>query len=140
MKCTLRLTNVTLTADVEIDGLVIPPVISPPPAVPPIDPPSLPSLPLPIGFSTDRSVGFFMLVSAMDAAGLTPIGVQGKGALIIVALKAKYPALDVYLSPSDAPVWPGRDMGSLDVTVDSGKKGWSFRPDGVTAWQPIGLR
>jgi hypothetical protein len=136
MKLTVRLTNLVLTADVEVDGLPIalPPIIDAfDPPMPPITPP-----PLPDGFASDRSVGLLMLVSAMQAAGLTPIGVQRHGPQIIAALKALYPALDVYLSPSDAPVWPG--FGSLDVTIDSGKGGWSFRPDHATPWRPIGAR
>jgi hypothetical protein len=72
---------------------------------------------LPDGFDSDTGVAFDMLVSAMDAHGLTPIGVQGKGSQIADALNDTWPGL-----------WPG--FGSLDVTIDSGKGGWQFRPDG----------
>jgi hypothetical protein len=126
----IRITN--LTFDLEIDGTPPQPSLPPDPVLPPPQPD--PPAPLPAGYDTDKSVGFWMLVNAMNAAGLTAIGVQNHGGHIIAALKALYPALDVYLSPSDAPVWPG--FGSLDVTIDSGKGGWSFRVDHVTAWQP----
>lgn len=131
----VRLTNLMITCDVELlDGPLVPstPI---PPVVPPVTPIGAP---LPAGFDTSTGVGFVMLVNAMERAGLTPLGVQGHGPHIIAALKAYYPDLDVYLSPSDAPVWPG--FGSLDVTVDSGKKGWSFRVDHATAWKPVGQR
>lgn len=122
----IRLSNITyaggvFTADLDLaDG-------------PPTDQPVPHSTELPLGYNTDRAVGLFMLKAAMHAYGWTPISVQGRGAKIIEALKLTYPALDVYLSTSDAPVWPG--FGSLDVTIDSGKGGWSFRPDGVTPWK-----
>lgn len=111
-----------LEADVErLDGPAPPPPPPPPEG-------------LPDGFDRDRRVGLDMLRKAMDAAGLDPIGVQGHGAAIVAALKKRWPGLDVYLSPSDAPVWPG--FGSLDVTIDSGKLGWQFRPDDVTPYEP----
>ena len=57
---------------------------------------------------------------------------QGKGATIVAALKADYPGLAVTVDPkTDAVVWPG--IGPLDVTIDSGKGGWSFRPSGNDA-------
>lgn len=130
----VRLSNFVITCDAELlDGRLVPTTPVPPVVVvpPPVDT-------LPEGYSTDVNVGYQMIVVAMDAARLTAIGVQGKGGLIIAALKAMYPALDVYLSAQDAPVWPG--FGSLDVTIDSGKQGWSFRPDGATRWQPVDTR
>jgi len=139
----VRLTNIEIICDVELlDGPLmpttpIPPVVVVPPVVAP-DSPAPVTLALPPGFDRLTSVGFGMLITAMDRAGLTPIGVQGKGPAIIAGLKALYPDLDVYLSPSDAPVWPGH--GSIDVTIDSGKGGWSFRVDHVTAWKPAGQR
>ena len=139
----VRLTNLTLDCDADlISGVLVPstppPVVVAPvvPALPP-DPGPGPSQ-LPVGYDSDKSIGNYMLVTAMAASHLTPIGVQHHGPDIIKALKASYPDLDVYLSPSDAPVWP--HWGSLDVTVNSGIGGWSFRPDGVTAWQPVGQR
>jgi hypothetical protein len=95
-------------------------------------------LPLPIGFDHDPRVGYLMLTAAMDAAGLTAVGVQRHGDQILAALTRRYPTLDVYLSRTDSPIWPG--FGSLDVTVDSGLGGWSFRPDGYFPWVPKGQR
>jgi hypothetical protein len=69
------------------------------------------------------------LPDGFDAHGLTPIGVQGKGSQIADALNDTWPGLDAYAHrQSDAVMWPG--FGSLDVTIDSGKGGWQFRPDG----------
>lgn len=113
-------------------------VVVPPVVVPPVVVPEPTQWELPDGYSTNPAIGLYVLVDAMTRAGLTPIGVQGHGPAIIAALKASYPDLDVYLSPSDAPIWPG--FGSLDVTIDSGKGGWSFRPDGATAWKPVDQR
>jgi hypothetical protein len=95
---------------------------------------SKPDPPLPKGYDTDTNVGLDMLQKAMKAHNLTPVGVQRHGDQIVAALKDTYPALDVYLSPSDAPVWP--HFGSIDVTIDSGRGGWSFRPDGATPYVP----
>jgi len=104
------------------------------PAELPDEPPPPPRVPeLPDGFDDDRGVAFSMLLSAMNAHGLNPIGVQNHGQQIVAALRDTWPDLDVYLSPSDAPVWPG--FGSIDVTIDSGKGGWQFRPDGVTPYR-----
>lgn len=129
----IRLTNITIEADaLSVSGFPIEPDNPLP-----VDPGPGPSQ-LPVGWDSDKGVGLYMLVNAMTAAGLTPVGVQDHGDEIIKALKASYPDLDVYLSPSDAPVWP--HWGSLDVTVDSGKGGWSFRPDGYTAWVPSVMR
>ena len=145
----VRLTNLVLTTspvfaitcDGELDGTLLPSWPMPPPPVPvptlPPDPGPGPSA-LPNGWNTDKAIGLYMLVTAMTEANLTPIGVQKHGDQIIAALKASYPDLDVYLSSTDSPIWPG--FGSLDVTVDSGKKGWSFRPDGYFPWQPVGQR
>lgn len=90
--------------------------------------------PLPAGYQSDPSVGFVLLVQSMERHGLTPIAVQNHGQQIVDALNQDYPDLHVYLSPTDSPVWPG--FGSLDVTVDSGKGGWEFRPDGYFPYDP----
>lgn len=83
---------------------------------------------LPEGFDTDEAVGFSMLLTAMNEHQLTPIGVQGHGQQICDALNDTWPGLDAYAHrASDAVMWPG--FGSLDVTIDSGKGGWQFRPD-----------
>lgn len=89
---------------------------------------------LPAGYSTDKMVGYEMLVASMERHGLTPVGVQNHGRQIVDALNADYPGLRVYLSPTDSPVWPG--FGSLDVTIDSGLGGWEFRDDGYFAYEP----
>jgi len=70
-----------------------------------------------------------MFLASMQKHGLDPIGVQKNGRLMLEALKADYPNLAVTLDPkTDALFWPG--IGSLDVTIDSGKGGWAFRADG----------
>lgn len=141
MKLTLRLTDLVLTADVEIDGPLLPTPPLPPPAPPVADPPGPapePPLALPTGYDSNPSVAWEMLRAAVRENSLNAIDVQRHGDRIVAALKRTYPTLDVYLSTSDAPVWPG--FGSVDVTIDSGKGGWYFRPDGVTPWQPIGSR
>jgi hypothetical protein len=70
-----------------------------------------------------------MFMSAMQESGLDPVAVQGHGAVIADAVNKKYPGLGVTVDPkTDAVVWPG--IGPLDVTIDSGKGGWSFRPSG----------
>lgn len=120
----IEFTNGELFVDAELD-----PIDDHEPPPPPPPPPQR----LPEGFDSDPDVGFSMLVSAMNAHRLTPIGVQGRGQAIVDALRDTWPGLDVYLSPSDAPVWPG--FGSLDVTISSGEGGWSFRPDGVTPYR-----
>jgi hypothetical protein len=141
----VRLTNLTITCDVELlDGPLLPTTPIPPivVVVPPVvvpDPIGVPPVAdLPAGYATDVGVARGMFFAAMTAAGLDPVKVQGHGAWIVAALKARYPALDVYLSTKDAPVWPG--LGSFDATIDSGKGGWSFRLDRDTAWQPVGSR
>jgi hypothetical protein len=102
---------------------------------------------LPPGYNTSTDVGYSMLLEAMNAAGLTPMGVQGQGRLIVDALNAywAFGSNPVWLNTkTDAPVWP--EFGSIDVTVDSGQPHppqypngqWSFRPDGDTPYQPIG--
>jgi len=123
----VRLSNVALIAgglEADAEGLDA----SPPP--PPIPEPSA----LPVGFDRDPSVAFGMFQRAMNEHFQTPTGVQNHGQQIVDALRDTWPRLDVYRSRSDAPVWPG--FGSLDVTIDSGKGGWQFRPDGVTPWEP----
>lgn len=90
--------------------------------------------PLPAGYDTDTGVGFAMLIDSMNRRGLTAIGVQNRGQSIVDALNQDYPDLHVYLSPTDSPVWPR--FGSLDVTVDSGRGGFSFRPDGYFPYEP----
>lgn len=90
---------------------------------------------LPEGYDSDTNVGYQMLVQAMDQHGLTPVGVQGHGDVICAALNDTWPGLNSYAHPqSDAVMWPG--FGSLDVTIDSGKGGWSFRPDRQSAYDP----
>lgn len=70
-----------------------------------------------------------MFYAAMQDAGLNPVAVQGHGQTIVDAINKKYPGLGATVDPrTDAVVWPG--IGPLDVTVDSGKGGWSFRPSG----------
>lgn len=67
--------------------------------------------------------------AAMQASGLNPVAVQGHGQQIADAINRKYPGLGATVDPTtDAVVWPG--LGPIDVTVDSGKGGWSFRPSG----------
>lgn len=106
------------------------PLPAPPPA--PVPAPVPQPRALPLGFNSDPDVGFRMLVEAMDAHGLTPVGVQNNGKQIVRALNDYWPGLNVWLSTTDAPVWPG--FGSIDVTIDSGKGGWAFRPDGATPY------
>jgi hypothetical protein len=98
-------------------------------------PPPPPPAALPAGYDDpNQGVAFDMFKDAMQTHGLTPLGVQGHGQQIVDAMNASWPGWNVYLSPSDAPVAPG--FGSLDVTIDSGKGGWAFRPDGVTRYEP----
>ena len=66
--------------------------------------------------------------AAMQAAGLDPVAVQGHGQQIADAINAYAPGSGVTIDPrTDAVIWPG--IGPVDVTIDSGKGGWSFRPD-----------
>ena len=142
----VKLTNVTIECDVELlSGVLVPTTPIPVVVVPPIvvPDPVVVALPLPVGYDTSQGVARAMLFHAMDDAGLTAVGVQRHGDQIVAALKLAYPALDVYLSRSDAPVWPG--FGSIDCTIDSGKGGWAFQVDAVNkpgrvAWQPAGSR
>ena len=139
----VKLTNFSITCDVELlDGPLLPTTPIPPivVVVPPVvvPDPVVVGLPLPAGYATDVGVARGMFFQAMAAAGLDPITVQRHGDWIVAACKARYPALDVYLSTKDAPVWPG--LGSFDATIDSGKGGWSFRVDHDTPWQPVGQR
>lgn len=127
----LRLVDGALEADVESAGAPLP-IPEPTPAPAPVPIPT-PIPVLPAGYSADQNVAFQMLVTAMSAHGLTPTGVQNHGQQIVDALNETWPGLNVYRSPSDAPVWPG--FGSIDVTIDSGRGGWSFRPDGVTRYE-----
>lgn len=84
---------------------------------------------LPAGYSTDENVAAKMFTDSMNRHGLNAVMVQHNGYLMVAALKADYPALDVYVHPvTDALMWPG--FGSLDTTIDSGLGGWEFRPDG----------
>jgi hypothetical protein len=144
----VRLTNVRFVesgfeADVDLASGPLPGT-PPPPMTTPVDPivqPPPPILPapfpeLPPGYTTDPGVAFEMFTTAMARHGLTPTGVQGHGAWIVAAMNETWPGWNVYLSPSDAPVVPGPDFGSIDVTIDSGKGGWSFRPDGKTPYEP----
>lgn len=130
----VKMANGAIEADLEITSgpiPVTPPDVPPaPPVQPPVpDQPPTPLTALPTGYDSDPNVGYRMFVEAMDRHGLTPVGVQGHGQTIVDALNETWPGLNVYLSPSDAPVWPG--FGSIDVTIDSGKGGWQFRKDGV---------
>lgn len=134
MKVTVRLTNLVLTADVEIDGLALPPVVEPVPPV--VLPPATPILP--IGFNADPAVALEMLLRTVRTHQLDAIDVQRHGQVIVNALNEDWPGLDAYVSASDAVVWPG--FGSLDVTIDGGKGGWYFRPDGAVPWKPVGQR
>jgi len=139
----VRLTNFSIECDVElISGVLVPTTPIPVVVVPPIVVPNPVVVPpvadLPAGYATDVGVARGMFFQAMAAAGLDPVTVQRHGDWIVAACKARYPALDVYLSTKDAPVWPG--LGSFDATIDSGKGGWSFRLDRDTAWQPVGQR
>jgi hypothetical protein len=70
-----------------------------------------------------------MFDAAMKEAGLNAVSVQGHGQVIADAVNKKYPGLGVTVDPhTDAILWPG--IGSVDVTIDSGKGGFYFRPDG----------
>ena len=122
----IRVSNIVfsggeLTADVEIVG-------------------SGPALPtpgplqeLPRGYDTDENVARQMFVGAMNNQRLDPVAMQRHGQLIVDALKADYPTLQVYVNPrTDALMWPG--FGSVDVTIDSGRGGWYFRPDHDSPW------
>lgn len=123
----VRLSNVSLIAGgLEGDAEALD--ASPPPPPPP------PGNILPTGYNSDADTAYWMLAKAVTDNHLDPIAVQGHGQQIVDALNRSWPGLDVYRSPSDAPVWPG--FGSIDVTIDSGKRGWAFRPDGVTRYEP----
>jgi len=116
------------------DGAIEFDIDSDAPAELPDEPDPTPTHPsLPDGYDRDPAVGFSMLLSAMNEHGLDPIGVQGHGQQIVDAMNETWPGWDVYRSPSDAPVVPG--FGSLDVTINSGKGGWQFRPDGATPYR-----
>lgn len=97
----------------------------------PVEPPNgLGNNDLPAGCYSDRTVGFEMLVQAMNEHDLTPVGVQGHGDIIVNALRDTWRGLKVYVHPkSDAPMWYG--FGPIDVTIDSGKGGWSFQTSGT---------
>lgn len=86
---------------------------------------------------TDEELGQAsdMFLASMAKHRLDPVAVQGHGADIVAALKADYPNLDVHVDPkSDAVVW-GK-FGALDVTKDSGKGGFYFRPSGDSGGAP----
>jgi hypothetical protein len=124
--------SLVLSSDSGTTTPTTPPVV--PPVVPPIDPTPI-SRPLPAGYDSDVNVAFNMLTVAMDAHGLTPTGVQGHGSQIADALNATWPGLNAYADKrSDAVMWPG--FGDLDVTIDSGKGGWSFQPGHNTPYEP----
>ncbi len=126
----LSFANGILEADVILaSGPFVPPPDNPP--GPPVEP--TPPSALPAGYDRDQNVAFEMFKKAMSDHSLTALGVQGHGDQIVAALNETWPGLNVYRSPSDAPVWPG--FGSVDVTIDSGHGGWSFRPDGVTPYE-----
>lgn len=74
----------------------------------------------------DPSTAFDMFKKAMDANGLTPTGVQHHGQVIADALNKMYPGWNVTVDPKDdAVVFPG--IGKPDLTIDSGKGGWSWQ-------------
>jgi len=102
-------------------------------STPRFPPPKPDNAVLPKGYDSDQHVAFGMLVAAMQTAGLDPIGVQHHGDLIVAALQTAFPGLDVYAHRiSDAIMWPG--FGSIDCTIDSGRGGWYFRPDGASPY------
>jgi hypothetical protein len=107
-----------------------PPATPPPPAEPPQ--PAAPP-PLPEGFNSNQTVAFGMLLASMQRHNLDPVAVQGHGKLVADALNSDYPGLFAYAHPtSDALMWPG--FGSVDCTINSGKGGFYFRPDGQGAY------
>lgn len=102
-------------------------------------PPPPASRALPEGYRTDENVAAQMLLDAISAAKLDAVAMQGHGTQIAQALNDYWPGLDAYAHPqTDAIMWPG--FGSLDVTKDSGKGGWYFRPDHEAPWLPPGQR
>jgi hypothetical protein len=75
-------------------------------------------------------------LAAVNQSGLDPVAVQGHGQTIADAVNQIDPSLQLSVDPkSDAIVWNGIP---IDVTVNSGKGGWSFRPAGPSASAPIG--
>jgi hypothetical protein len=69
-----------------------------------------------------------LFLDGVQQAGLDPVAVQGHGQQIADAVNRIHPELKLTVDPrTDAIVWNGMP---LDVTVDSGKGGWSFRPSG----------
>lgn len=115
----IRLSNITLNdgiLDADFDQLD-----DRPPNPPPISS-------LPEGYDTDEGIAYGMLMRAVREHNLDPIAMQGHGRIIAEALNETWPGLNAYSHPqSDAVMWPG--FGSLDVTIDSGKKGWYFKVD-----------
>lgn len=105
------------------------------PPTPP-EPDRPPTNSLPEGYDSDLGVGFEMFKQAMEKHGLTPRGVQGHGQWIVDAMNDTWPEWNVWLSKYDSPVVPG--FGSLDVTIDSGKGGWEFSPDGYVKYDERG--
>jgi hypothetical protein len=82
----------------------------------------------PTASSADLQTASQKFLSAVQQAGLDPVAVQGHGRLIADAVNRIHPELALRVDPqSDAIVWNGIP---IDVTVDSGKGGWSFRPAG----------
>lgn len=68
----------------------------------------------------------YQFLRAMQQAKLDPVAVQGHGQTIVDAINKYNPGVKSWVDPNtDAVMWPG--LGPIDVTVDSGKKGWSFR-------------
>jgi hypothetical protein len=93
----------------------------------------------PSGYDSDIHVATKMFLESMQRHNLGAVAVQGHGQRMVDALLIDYPTLDVYANPrTDALMWPG--FGSLDVTIDSGRGGFYFRPDGHDPWLPRGQR
>jgi hypothetical protein len=125
----IRISNIKLMNNViqfdydEVNDTTSEPVPNPPRT-------TLPSTDLPEGYDTNKTVAYNMLLQAMSEHNLTPTGVQGHGDEIVMALRDTWPGLKVYVHPqSDAPMWYG--FGPIDVTIDSGKGGWSFQTPGT---------
>lgn len=131
MRYHVRIESLELEIDLEpIDHTEPAPAPAP---LPPAMPAPAPGRELPPGYDSDPTVGERMLLETVRIHKLDPIAMQNHGAAIAAALNADWPGLDAYAHKvSDAIMWPG--FGSLDVTKDSGKGGWYFRPDRVARY------
>jgi hypothetical protein len=86
----------------------------------------------------DLQTAASLFLDGVRQAGLNPVAVQGHGQQIADAVNRIHPELKLTVDPkTDAIVWNGIP---LDVTVDSGKGGWSFRPSGPAALSPAAVR